>query len=411
MHSSGKKPELLAPAGDMERLQGAVNFGADAVYVGGKQFGMRAAPSNFNFDELKDAVEYAHQRNVQVYFTCNTLPRNQEVEQLSDFIHNVAACCVDAFIVTDIGVFMQLKKLAPDIDVHVSTQAGIVNYLSANTFYNLGASRVVLARELTLEEIAEIRAKTPAALELEAFVHGSMCVSFSGRCLLSNYLTGRDSNRGDCAQPCRWKYTLMEEKRPGEYYPIEEDDAGTYIMNAYDLCMAEHIPALIAAGIDSFKLEGRAKSAYYTSVVTNAYRNAIDEYWRNPSKNFTPSDWVLEELDKVSHRKYGTGFFFGRPSAAQNYESSSYIRKWEVAGIVLDSNGMRVTVSQRNRFFNGEELSVLVPGEPPFLVKALDLTDEEGNPIDSANKAVMNCSFQCSRKLPKGAILRKKNEA
>lgn len=401
------KPELLAPAGDAERLSAALSFGADAVYLGGRQFGMRAAPANFGEEELRQATELAHRMGKKVYLTCNALPRNEELTQLDAFLQNAVDSMVDAMVVADIGVFAYLRKRVPDLALHVSTQAGVVNYLTARTFYEMGASRVVLARELSLEDIADIRAKTPAGLELEAFVHGSMCVSFSGRCLISNYLTGRDANRGDCAQPCRWKYSLVEEKRPNEFYPVMEGEEGTYFFNACDLSMIEHIPQLVKAGVDSFKLEGRAKAAYYTAAVTNAYRWAIDEYCENPGESFHPSQWIVEELDKVSHRRYGTGFFFGRQNNSQIYESSSYIRNWEVAGIVQRWEEQRAFVSQRNRFFQGEELSVLTPGRPPFSVTVGELWDKEGNRVDCANKAAEDCSFACESPLPEGAILRR----
>ena len=274
------RPELLAPAGDMERLQAALDFGADAVYLAGQMFGMRTAPSNFTREQLQEAVALAHARGVRVYLTCNTVPRNQEIDLLPDYLAFVQNVGVDALIVTDLGAMDLAKRYAPKVELHVSTQAGIANYAAANAFYQLGAKRVVLARETTLEEIAEIRAKTPKDLEIEAFVHGAMCMSFSGRCLLSNYMAGRDANRGACAQPCRWKYALVEEKRPGQYMPIYQDGEGSYILNSKDMCMVRHLPELLRAGVTSLKIEGRAKSAYYVAVTTNAYRWALDELAR-----------------------------------------------------------------------------------------------------------------------------------
>ena len=297
-----KKPEILAPAGDMERLQAAVSFGADAVYLAGQEFGMRTSPNNFTQEELVKAVNLAHENNVKVYLTCNTLPRNDEIDRLPEFIQSVANAGVDAFIVADVGVLQLIKKYAPNVDVHISTQAGVVNYLTARTFYELGANRVVLARELTLDDIAEIRAKTDKNLELEVFVHGSMCVSFSGRCLLSSYLTGRDANRGDCAQPCRWKYNLVEENRPGQFFPVFEENGGTYFLNSRDLCMINHIPEVVKAGATSLKIEGRAKSAYYVAVTTNAYRHALDLFLENNPLEL----WISEELEKISHREYNS---------------------------------------------------------------------------------------------------------
>ena len=405
-----KVPELLSPAGDFERLKYAVKFGADAVYLGGISFGMRTSPSNFTFDELGKAVDYAHEHGVKVYLTCNTLPHNDEIGNLPEFIKESNSKGVDAFIVSDIGVLSYIKKYAPNAEIHISTQAGIVNYAAANAFYEMGAKRVVLARELTLDEIADIRAKTDSNLEIECFVHGSMCVSFSGRCLLSDYLTGRDSNRGDCAQPCRWKYHLMEETRPGEYYPIDEDDSGAHILNAKDLCMIEHIPELVKAGISSFKIEGRAKSLYYTSVTTNAYRCAIDGYLKDRNDNYKPEKWILDEMNKVSHRQYSTGFYYGRPKKGQIYDNGGYIREYDIAATAENYDGQYLTVIQRNKFLNGDELEVLEPGEEPFRVIAEGLADSENNPIDSASHAMMTVKFKCGRKVENGAILRKQRD-
>ena len=297
------KPEVLAPAGDFERLQAAVKYGADAVYLGATSFGMRANAGNFNEEELRAGVKFAHEHGVRVYLTCNILPTNEEADQLEEFLLRAADAGVDALIVADVGILMMARRLVPQIDIHISTQTGVVNYLTANELYKLGAKRVVLARELPLETIREIRRRTPADLEIECFVHGAMCMSFSGRCLLSNYLTGRDANRGECAQPCRWSYYLMEEKRPGQYFPIFEDEHGSYILNAKDMSMIDHIDDLVDAGITSLKIEGRAKSAYYVSVVTNAYRQAVDQYVADP-ENYHLAGWLAEEVYKVSHREY-----------------------------------------------------------------------------------------------------------
>ena len=299
-----KRVELLSPAGDMERLELAVKFGADAVYVGGTQFGMRSNPSNFDPAQLQAACKLVHAAGKKLYLTCNTLPRSYELDALPDFLRSARAAGVDAFIIADMGVLAIAKQAAPEVEVHISTQAGIVNYAAANAFYQMGAKRIVTARELSLDEIKMIRDHTPPELEIEAFVHGAMCMSFSGRCILSDYMVGRDANRGDCAQPCRWKYHLMEETRPGQYFPINQEENGTYIFNSKDLCMIEHIPELVAAGVDSFKIEGRAKSAYYTAVVTHAYRQAMDAYFAHPSPDFRVPDWVLAEMEKMSHRVY-----------------------------------------------------------------------------------------------------------
>jgi putative protease len=401
-------PELLSPAGDMERFKKALYFGADAVYVGGKAFGMRAAPDNFTFDELKIAVESAHKNNVKVYLTCNTVPVNSEIEMFPEFFRNASECSVDAFIISDFGVMTLAKKYAPDTDIHISTQAGITNYVSARAWYDAGASRIVTARELSLDDIALIRAKTPKDLEIECFVHGAMCVSFSGRCLLSNYLVGRDSNRGDCAQPCRWEYSLMEKTREGEYFPVEEDGNGTYIMNSKDMCMIEHIPDLVKAGISSFKIEGRAKSAYYTAVITNAYRQAIDGYLKNPSDSYTPEKWIVEEMYKVSSREYCTGFYYGSPREnAQIYYDGGYKRSWNVVAEVIDYKDGRVYARQRNRFFEGDVLEVLQRGSEPFQVKVENLCNDDAEQIDNAPHAMMLLNFKSEKLIEKDAILRK----
>lgn len=405
---TNNRPELLAPAGDAERLKAAVEYGADAVYLGSDRFGMRTVAASFSGEELKKACDYAHSSNAKVYLTCNTVPRNDELSRLPSFIEFAAESGVDAFIVTDIGVLNIAKKYAPQIDVHISTQAGITNYAAANAFYNLGASRIVTARELSLEEIAQIRAKTPKELEIECFVHGAMCVSFSGRCLLSNYLTGRDSNRGDCAQPCRWKYSLVEEKRQGEYYPIEQDSSGTYIFNSKDMCLIEHIPELAEAGINSFKIEGRAKSAYYTASVVNAYRCALDGYFASGfSHDYKPEPWMLDEPRKMSNRQYCTGFYFGSPSEdASIYYGGGYVREWDVVAVALECKNGRIYASQRNRFFEGDELEIMIKGIEPVKIRVEDLQNEAGEPVESVPHPMMKLSFKCLVDAPQGAYLR-----
>ena len=401
-------PEVLAPVGDYERLTYAVNYGADAVYLGGTAFGMRAASAKFDFDTMKKAVEYAHARDVKVYLTCNTLPLNSEVDQLADYLRNAQTAGVDAVIVADIGVLMEAKRVIPDMDIHISTQTGIVNYLTANELYKLGAKRVVLARELPLEEIKRIRDKTPPELEIETFVHGAMCMSFSGRCLLSNYMVGRDANRGECAQPCRWGYYLMEEKRPGQYFPIFEDEKGSYILNAKDMCMIEHIPELIKAGIDSFKIEGRNKTAYYTACVTGAYRAAVDAYLANPERYVMPQ-FCLDEVNKVSHREYYTGFYFG-PSADGQHYGDQYIRDYEVVGMPVDCREDGTAVfALKNRFFKGEELELLQPGHAPYSFHA-EAVNDDGEALDLFNVPQMKVHFQFPFAVDRYAILRKKKE-
>ena len=401
-------PELLSPAGDMERFDRALYFGADAIYLGGSAFSMRAAPANFGFDELKTACDKAHKQNVKVYLTCNTVPRNNEIDALPEYLLQWREAGVDAFIISDMGVLSLAKKYTPDVDIHISTQAGITNYASANEWHNLGATRIVTARELSMEDIAQLRAKTPSDLEIECFVHGAMCVSFSGRCLLSNYLVGRDSNRGDCAQPCRWQYALMEKTRPGEYLPIDEDESGTFIMNSKDMCMIEHIPDLVKAGISSFKIEGRAKSAYYTSVVTNAYRQAIDGYLKNPSDTYKPEQWVIDEMYKMSSREYCTGFYYGHPTEnAQIYYDGGYKRDWSVMAEVIDYKDGRVYARQRNRIFDGDLLEALQRGTKPYDVTITDLRDESGEKIEKAPHPMMIFSFASDIEIPKDALLRK----
>ncbi len=406
---SNALPELLAPAGDMERLRSALLFGADAVYLAAKEFGMRAAPANFTLEELKTAVGMAHSRGAKVYLTCNIVPTNEEAEKLPEFLEQAAGAGVDALIVADMGVFLTARRLFPALPLHVSTQAGVTNYRTARELHALGASRVVLARELSLEDIKTIRAKTPPELEIEAFVHGAMCVSFSGRCLLSHYLTGRDSNRGSCSQPCRWRYRLVEEKRPGEYYPIEEEDRGSFILNAKDLCMLPYIRELAEAGISSFKIEGRAKSAYYTAVVTGAYRQAIDLYRQDP-ESFVLPGWLAEEVEKVSHREYSTGFYFGPIQNGQCLENGGYLRQWEVIAVVQGYKDGRVQCVQRGRCFPGDMVEVVSPGERPYEVKIEALLDGEGAEIASTNHAAMAFSFPLDREIPAGSLLRRKRE-
>lgn len=402
-----KMPEILAPAGDMERLEAALNFGADAVYGGGDEFGMRASPKNFGGDALKDAVSLAHSKGAKFYLTCNTLPRTDEFARLPQFLENAAECGVDAFIIADMGVLTYAKKYAPSVDIHISTQAGIVNSETAKFFYEQGAKRIVTARELSLEEIAQIRENIPQDMEIECFVHGAMCVSFSGRCLLSNYLVGRDANRGECAQPCRWKYSLVEEKRPERPFPINEDENGTYIMNSQDMCMIEHIPELVSAGISSFKIEGRAKSAYYTAVATNAYRCAIDEFEKSRSADFKPSPWIVDEMNKMSHREYCTGFYFNSPHEnAHIYSEGVYVRSWDVAAIVTKCENGIMYVSQRNRFFSGDNLELMQKGKKPTQITADEIFNSSGEKIESAPHPMMEVRIKTDVIAQPGSILR-----
>ncbi len=380
------KPELLAPAGDLEKLKMAINYGADAVYLGGERFGLRKASKNFTIEQIKEGVQYAHNRGKKVYVTMNVIPHNDDLVGLEEYVTELYNAGIDAVIVSDPGVFTVIRKTVPELPIHLSTQASVTNYETVMFWYNLGIKRIVLARELTLKEIKEIIDKAPDDLEIEVFVHGSMCISYSGRCLLSNYMTGRDANRGDCAQACRWKYYLVEEKRPGQYYPVFEDDKGTYIFNSKDLCMIEYIPELIEAGIKSFKIEGRVKSSYYVATVLRSYRMAIDEYLKDP-ENYTFNEEWLNEIKKASHRDFTTGFYFGKPTEKdQVYGTSSYIRNYDFVGLVLDydkETGL-ATVEQRNRMQVGEEVEIFGPGKDYFTQTIEKMYDEEGKEIDVA---------------------------
>ena len=402
---TNKLPELLCPAGDIVRLKAAVDFGADAVYLAGEEFGMRTAATNFGEADLIEGIKYAHERGVRVHIACNTLPHNEEIPRLPAFLELVNELGADAIIAADIGTMGLVKKYAPKCELHASVQSGIVNYITANAFYDMGAKRVVLARELSLKEIAEIREKTPSDLELEAFVHGAMCVSFSARCLLSSYMTGRDANRGDCAQPCRWSYSLMEEKRPGQHFDITETDKGTYILNANDLCMAHHLKEMCEAGIDSIKIEGRAKSHYYVAVVTNAYRGALDSLKQSPD-NWTLPIWVEEELNKVSHRNYSTGFYFGTPKNSQTYENAGYVRDYSVGAVVDGYADGKIIATVKNKFFKGQIFDCLEAGSTPFEVTSDNLFDEKGTPIDVAPHPMMKVQIPFDRAVKSGSLLR-----
>ena len=395
------KIELLSPAGDMERLKMSLAYGADAVYLAGNDFGMRAFAGNFTPDEMGQAVTLCHSYGASVHVTCNTMPRNDEVARLPEWLEYLQDLGVDAVILADVGVLSLLKRYAPRVKAHISTQASISNYQAASAWYDLGASRVILARELSLEEITELRAKTPRELEIEAFVHGAMCVSYSGRCLLSNYMTGRDANRGACAQPCRYKYALVEEKRPGEYFPIGEDEGGAFILNSRDMCMIDHIPELMAAGLDSLKIEGRAKSAYYAAIVTAAYRHAIDA--AAAGKPLEPV-W-REEVEKVSHRHYSTGFYFGQPG--QYTADARYIRDWQVVAVVTacDAAG-NATLSLRNKFSTGDELELVGPDVAATPFVAGEMTDADGLPLTQPRTPQMVFHMKLPRQVPPLSLIR-----
>ena len=416
-----EKPELLSPAGDMEALRYAVVYGADAVYLGAKAFGMRGGAKNFDEQQLQQAAAFAHGFGRRIYLTLNTVPTNEEMDALPALVRSAAAAGVDAFIVADLGVLRTVQAVAPGVTVHFSTQAGIVNYAAATAAYELGASRVVLAREMTLEDIAALRAKTPPELELEAFVHGAMCVSFSGRCLLSHYLSGRDSNRGQCAQPCRWQwdirptgtqnapYTLCEGADGGGEPLSAEWEDSAYILSADDLCMAPFLDAVLAAGVDSLKIEGRAKSFYYTASVTAAYRRALDAWLAAPDAFLCPEQ-TLTELTRTSHRRYGTGFYFGRDAAAENRRAASYLREWDVMGTVDAWDEGMAVCTQRGKIFVGDELELLTPGGEVLPLSVPFLLDENGEPIDATPRSLMTFSLPVPQEVPPMSILRRRTE-
>ena len=383
------KPEILAPAGNLDKLKTAIDFGADAVYLGGTKLNLRAFADNFTNEQLKEGVEYAHERGKKVYVTLNIFPHNEDLDGAGEYILQLQAMNVDAILVSDPGIFAIAKEVAPKLEVHLSTQANNVNWRSAKFWHDLGVKRIVLARELSLKEIKEIRDNLPEECELEAFVHGAMCVSYSGRCLLSNYMVGRDSNRGACAQPCRFNYYLVEEKRPGEYYKINEDEKGTYIMNSKDLCMIEHIDKVIEAGVYSLKIEGRMKSNFYVAAVVKAYRQAVDAYFESPKDYKFEKEW-MDNLNKVSHRIYSTGFYFG-DEERQIYDSSAYTRTADIVGMVkeFDEENMVATIEQRNKVFDNETVQVLRPEGDLFDVVLTDMTENDGQKIESAPRPQM----------------------
>ena len=402
MADKGRKPELLAPAGDMERLKMAVLYGADAVYLAGTDFGMRAFAGNFTPEELPQAVAYAHEHGVRVHCTVNTMPRNEEIARLPEHLERLNDAGVDALIAADLGTFTLAGRYAPRCQRHVSTQASVCNYETARAWYDLGASRVILARELSLEEIRTIRDKTPRPLELEAFVHGAMCVSYSGGCLLSNYMTGRDSSRGACAQPCRYHYALMEEKRPGEYFPVEEDGQGAYILNSRDMCMIDHLEDLCQAGLSSLKIEGRAKSAYYAAIVTGAYRHCLDA--AAAGKALDPV-W-RDEVEHVSHRPYSTGFYYGPPG--QYYENSRYIREWQVIAVVEECDGEgNAVLSLRNKFRTGDMVELVGPDLRPFSMTAPEMRDGAGEILDEPRTPRMIFRMKLPRPVPPMTLVRR----
>lgn len=388
-----ERPELLAPAGSLSKLKVAMDYGADAVYLGGTRLNLRANADNFTEEEIMEGIRYAHDRDRKVFMTLNVIPHNDDMEGLEEYLLKIRDMGIDALIVADPGIIMTCREVIPDMELHLSTQANNVNYKSAIFWHNNGVKRIVLARELTLKEIKDLIAKIPDTLEIEAFIHGAMCMAYSGRCLLSNYMVGRDANRGECAQPCRYRYYLVEEKRLDEPMEILEDERGSYIMNSKDMCMIQHIPELMHSGITSFKIEGRMKSEYYVAAIVKAYRMAIDKYLADPASYEYDPKW-LELLEKVSHRKYHTGFYFGRGDS-QIYDTSTYVRDYDIVATVLEEQADgRYFMLEKNRIYPGTEVEVLRAKGDLFKTTLLDFMDEEGNAIEVANKAAMN--FTCS---------------
>ena len=381
-----KKPELLIPASSLEVLRTAVLFGADAVYIGGEAFGLRAKAKNFSHEDMKEGIAFAHARNVRVHVTANILAHNGDLAGAEKYFEELRELSPDALIIADPGMFMLAKRICPEIDIHISTQANNTNYMTYRFWHELGAKRVVCARELSLKEIREIRENIPADMEMESFIHGSMCISYSGRCLLSSFLAGRDANQGACTHPCRWKYAVMEESRPGEYFPVYENERGTYIFNSKDLCMIEHIPELIAAGIDSFKIEGRMKTALYVAAVARTYRKAIDDYFMSEEKYRANMDWYKSEISKCTYRQFTTGFYFGKPDEnTQIYDSNTYVNEYVYLGMIESVSGDgKVKIEQKNKFSVGDHIEIMKPGGENIEVQVLSLTTDEGEKVDSA---------------------------
>ncbi len=408
-----RKPELLIPAGSLEVLKTAVLYGADAVYLGGEAFGLRAKAKNFSMEEIREGIAFAHERGVRVYITANILAHNEDLEGVEAYFHELKAFPPDALIISDPGVFALARRILPEMDIHISTQANNTNYGTYQFWWNLGAKRVVSARELTLEEIREIRRHIPEEMEIESFIHGAMCISYSGRCLLSNYFVGRDANQGSCTHPCRWKYAVMEESRPGEYMPVEENARGTFIFSSRDLCMIEHIPELMESGIDSFKIEGRMKTALYVAAVARTYRKAIDDYLESEALYQKNLPWYKEEIGKCTCREFSTGFYFGKPSEnGQIYQSSTYIKNYTYLGTVeaVDEQG-RCRIEQKNKFTVGETIEVMKPDGRNLEVKVKGIRDEEGKSQESAPHARQILWVELEAEPEPYDLLRRKEES
>ena len=407
-----KKPELLVPASSLEVLRIAVMFGADAVYIGGEAFGLRAKAKNFSMEEMAEGIRFAHEHDVKVYVTANILAHNDDLEGVRAYFEELKKIGPDALIIADPAVFMIAKEVCPEIERHVSTQANNTNYGTYQFWHSLGAKRVVSARELSMAEIKEIREHIPNDLEIETFIHGAMCISYSGRCLLSNYFTGRDANQGACTHPCRWKYAVVEEKRPNEYFPVYENDRGTYIFNSKDLCMIEHIPDLVDAGIDSFKIECRMKTALYVATVARTYRKAIDDFFESPEKYQANMPWYLDQISNCTYRQFTTGFFYGKPSEeAQIYDSNTYVKEYTYLGIVGEQNEEGLyCIEQRNKFSVGEEIEVMKPNGENITVTVKAIKDEKGADMESAPHPQQILFIDLGQPLEKYDILRRKEE-
>ena len=407
-----KKPELLIPASSLEVLKTAVIFGADAVYIGGEAFGLRAKAKNFSLDEMREGVAFAHERGAKVYVTANILAHNRDLQGIRTYFQELREVRPDALIIADPGVFMLAKEICPEIERHISTQANNTNYLTYRFWKDQGAKRVVSARELSMEELRELRANIPEDLEIETFIHGAMCISYSGRCLLSNYFTGRDANQGACTHPCRWKYAVVEEKRPGEYFPVYENDRGSYIFNSKDLCMIEHIPELLESGIDSFKIEGRMKTALYVATVARTYRKAIDDCLESEELYRQNMGWYQEQIAGCTYREFTTGFFYGKPDeSSQIYGNNTYVKGYTYLGIVngLDEQGC-CQIEQRNKFSVGDEIEIMKPDGENIPVKVEELLDENGNPMESAPHPKQKLFVKLSEKAGVYDILRRREE-
>lgn len=406
---NGRNIELLIPASSLEVLKVAVMFGADAVYIGGEAFGLRAKAKNFSLEEMKEGVEFAHAYDVKVYVTANILAHNKDLDGAREYFEELKQVGMDALIISDPGMFTIAKEVLPDVDIHISTQANNTNYATFNFWYKMGARRVVTARELSLEEIKTIRKNIPDDLEIETFIHGAMCISYSGRCLLSSFMAGRDANQGACTHPCRWKYSVVEESRPGEYMPVYENERGTFIFNSKDLCMIEHIPELVEAGIDSFKIEGRMKTALYVATVARTYRLAIDDYLRDPEYYRSRIPFYKSEISKCTYRQYTTGFFFGKPDKdTQIYDSNTYEHEYTYLGIVGDCNGDGLySVEQRNKFSVGETIEVMKPDGTNIECSVIEIKDDEGNSMECAPHPKQKLWINLGTKLDRYDILRR----